>query len=57
MTLALQWISEGVDAQGGQPFARQGRTTIALQKHLTGWRASHTHFSLNPTPERFLPQA
>lgn len=57
MTVAVQWTSVGVDANSGESFARQGRATIVLERQGTAWRARHTHFSLNPSPERFLPQA
>lgn len=56
MTVAVQWTSEGMDARSGEHYSRQGRATIVLHRQGRNWRARHTHFSLNPAPERFLPQ-
>lgn len=55
MTVAVQWTSEGLDVKTAESFERLGRATMALRKGAGGWRARHTHFSLNPVPERFLP--
>lgn len=55
MTVAVQWTSEGQDSRTGKFFERAGRATIVLRKQISGWLAVHTHFSLNPAPERFLP--
>lgn len=52
------WNSTGFD-EGGEPFDRPGRATVALERMRTSnapdgeWLAVHTHFSLNPgTPPR-----
>lgn len=52
---ALEWISNGKDAVSGQPFTRHGRCTIIWRIEDDHLVALHTHFSLNPAPERFLP--
>lgn len=43
-----EWRSTGFDA-AQKPFPRRGRATIVLRKTLPGWRAIHTHFSIEPT--------
>ncbi len=45
--VASTWSSTGF-AAGGEPFPRAGRATIVLRHGKDGWRAVHTHFSLNP---------
>ncbi len=54
-SVAVQWVSEGIDAATGQPFSRGGRATLVLVHGEEGWKAVHSHFSINPAPERFLP--
>ncbi len=53
--VAAQWVSEGLNAADGTPFERLGRATIVLQRDDDRWLAVHTHFSVHPSPERFLP--
>lgn len=55
-TIAAQWESEGLDASDGSPYKRLGRASIALQRQGNAWVAVHTHLSISPTSERFLPQ-
>lgn len=55
LLIAVQWISTGIDAKSQQHFDRHGRASIGLQRQERDWKAIHTHFSLNPQPERFLP--
>jgi ketosteroid isomerase-like protein len=47
--VAAPWASTGFDARG-RPFPRRGRATIVLDRGPRGWRAVHTHFSLDPVP-------
>lgn len=54
-SVAVQWVSEGLDASTLQPYARAGRATLVLQHGADGWQAVHSHFSVNPARERFLP--
>lgn len=54
LCLAVQWESTGLDAGTGEPFSRQGRATVVLREGSDGLRAVHTHFSIDPVPERFL---
>ncbi len=51
---AVQWVSTGQDARTGLGFERRGRATIALRWDGLALRALHTHFSIDPVPERFL---
>lgn len=44
-------------AENSELFAQRGRAAIALYKHAVGWWAKFTHFSFNPTRERFFPQS
>lgn len=53
--VAVQWVSTGQEPNTGASFERQGRSTIALLWDGQALRAQHTHFSLNPARERFLP--
>jgi ketosteroid isomerase-like protein len=48
--VAAPWSSTGFDARG-RPFPRRGRATIVLRREARGWRAVHTHFSLDPVPD------
>jgi ketosteroid isomerase-like protein len=41
------WSSTGLLPCGGT-FPRSGRATIVLVRRPEGWRAVHTHFSLDP---------
>lgn len=52
--VAVQWSSEGLDPHTGEPYPRSGRATVVLQRQPSGWRAVHTHFSIDPAPERFI---
>ncbi|MEJ0090373.1 MAG: nuclear transport factor 2 family protein [Limisphaerales bacterium] len=46
-TVMAEWESTGLD--GAQnPVLRRGRATIVLKKSADGWKAVHTHFSINP---------
>lgn len=45
--VAATWSSMGF-TDAGAPFLRAGRATIVLRRGAAGWRAVHTHFSLNP---------
>jgi len=53
--VAAQWLSEGLDAQHQIYFERQGRATLVLQKTDVGRQAVHSHLSINPLAEAFLP--
>ena len=53
-SLAVQWESTGLAADSGEPFLRRGRATVVLCGRGDGLRAVHTHFSVDPLPERFL---
>ena len=45
--LIAHWHSTGF--KGHQPLiSRRGRATIALKKTADGWKAIHTHFSIDP---------
>jgi ketosteroid isomerase-like protein len=45
--LIAHWHSTG--SKGTQPsVSRHGRATIALKKMADGWKAIHTHFSIDP---------
>lgn len=52
--VAAEWRSEGIDAQTREPYQRQGRSTVVLQRCASQWKAIHTHFSITPTLERFV---
>ena len=54
LVAAVQWVSTGRDASTGAPFERQGRATIVLRSDGPVLCGVHTHFSINPVPERFL---
>ncbi len=47
--VAAPWDSVGVRADGST-FRRPGRLTIAFARSDGQWLATHTHFSLTPTP-------
>lgn len=47
--VAAPWDSLGVRADGST-FRRPGRLTIAFTRSDGQWLATHTHFSLTPTP-------
>lgn len=53
--LAVQWRSEGIEHASNNIFLRSGRATVVLQRVTEGWQAIHTHFSIDPTPEKFMP--
>ena len=55
--LAVQWDSTGLEAGTGAPFWRHGRATVLLRGRGDRLRAVHTHFSVDPLPEAFLPVA
>ena len=55
MLIAVQWSSTGIDAQTQERLTRKGRASIALSRDSGSWKAFHTHFSLDPAPEPFLP--
>jgi ketosteroid isomerase-like protein len=44
---AVPWTSTGFHADG-TPFPRPGRATVTFARVDGRWRATHTHFSLNP---------
>jgi ketosteroid isomerase-like protein len=48
------WVATTWDSLGKKPdgstFRRPGRLTVAFQKRDGRWLATHTHFSLVPTP-------
>ena len=48
------WVATTWDSLGKKPdgstFRRPGRLTVAFQKRDDRWLATHTHFSLVPTP-------
>ena len=46
-TVIAGWRSTGF-ANGGKPVERLGRATLVLHKSAAGWKAVHTHFSINP---------
>ena len=46
-TVLARWSSTGI-AGDGATFKRRGRATIVVRKTRSGWKAVHTHFSLNP---------
>ena len=46
--IAAAWESEGRAAEGGEWHIRNGRATLILQRREGGWRAVHSHFSLQP---------
>lgn len=45
--IMADWSSTGFN-RDKIPFPRRGRTTIALKKSASEWKAVHTHFSLDP---------
>ncbi len=47
--IAAPWTSLGVGSDG-RTYWRPGRTTIAFCRRDGRWLATHTHFSLSPTP-------
>jgi ketosteroid isomerase-like protein len=47
--VAAPWTSLGTRADGST-FPRPGRLTIIFGRHDGRWLATHTHFSLTPTP-------
>ena len=49
-TLVAGWQSKGI-ANGRPAFQRRGRATIVLRQTSAGWKAVHTHFSLEPVTE------
>lgn len=53
---AVGWVSTGEDSVTGESFEREGRATIIWRRRGRELRAVHTHFSLNPAAERFLPR-
>jgi ketosteroid isomerase-like protein len=48
-TILTGWRSDSFDAEK-KTVERAGRATIVLQPSAIGWRAVHTHFSINPHP-------
>ncbi|MGA7671070.1 MAG: nuclear transport factor 2 family protein [Nitrolancea sp.] len=46
--VAVPWDSQG--QQNGVWFDRPGRATIILERRDGRWLATHTHFSLYPSP-------
>ena len=55
LVAAVQWQSVATASDTGEPYCRDGRATIVLRETDCGVRALHTHFSISPVPERFLP--
>ncbi|HTR43244.1 MAG TPA: nuclear transport factor 2 family protein [Pseudomonadales bacterium] len=45
--LITHWQSTGFIGRRAS-VSRRGRATIALKKTATGWKAFHTHFSIDP---------
>ena len=45
--IMIGWRSIGF-APDQKPVERHGRATIVLQQSTDGWKAVHTHFSINP---------
>ena len=48
------WSSRATDIRSGAIFNRAGRATIILSRQDGRLVGLHTHFSINPLPERFL---
>jgi ketosteroid isomerase-like protein len=46
--LVTDWQSTGFNGRQ-TPVSRHGRATIVLKKSSTGWKAVHTHFSIDPS--------
>ena len=46
--LVTDWESTGINGHR-TPVSRHGRATIVLKKNGVGWRAVHTHFSIDPS--------
>ena len=44
---AVRWTSCGYH-EDGTPFDRPGRATVTFRRQGGEWRATHTHFSLEP---------
>lgn len=45
--VAVPWTSQGFQVDG-RPFTRRGRSTLLLKRVPEGWKAVHSHFSLDP---------
>jgi ketosteroid isomerase-like protein len=45
--LIADWQSTGINGHH-MPVSRHGRATIALKNTAAGWKAVHTHFSVDP---------
>jgi ketosteroid isomerase-like protein len=50
------WSSIGMGRSGSR-FRRRGRATLVLRQTASGWKAVHTHFSLNPQNDSLLRAA
>lgn len=52
VVVMVSWSSWGVDTPADwehqEPYHRQGRSTLVLQKSVPDWLAIHTHFSMDP---------
>lgn len=46
-TAAVRWSSNGRKPDG-RAFPRSGRATFIFRRHGEGWRAVHSHFSMDP---------
>jgi ketosteroid isomerase-like protein len=46
--IITDWESKGANGRQ-RAVLRSGRATIVLQKSKAGWKAVHTHFSINPS--------
>jgi len=52
--IAATWDSRGTLPDGGT-FPRPGRCTVAFERRDGRWLATHTHFSLVPSPVGLTP--
>ena len=52
--IAATWDSLGTLPDGGT-FPRPGRCTLAFERRHGRWLATHTHFSLVPSPVGLVP--
>jgi ketosteroid isomerase-like protein len=53
--IAATWNSLGTLADGGGTYPRPGRCTLAFERRAGRWLATHTHFSLVPSPVGLVP--
>jgi ketosteroid isomerase-like protein len=56
LCVIVPWDSAGFGADG-QAFNRPGRATLLLEPRGERWVATHSHFSLAPTPSGQAPRA